>query len=157
MCTCYSVIPRQQYKALAQVCGGLIQVCQAQQEEVQTLQGYLGLAPFSHGDDSSHRFTFSCSEICALTCGAVLPLSSLPEPGGAECMMTLSSARMVLVLPVPGGPCSAMEFKWTCLKHRHVRRQVTSVRTCRLIRRLDSCRGKHMAGSSHDHCTPKAD
>ncbi|KAA6425719.1 MAG: hypothetical protein FRX49_04094 [Trebouxia sp. A1-2] len=27
------------------------------------------------------------------------------EPGGAECMMMLSNAKIVLVFPVPGGPC----------------------------------------------------
>ena len=35
---------------------------------------------------------------------ALLPFMSRADPGGAECMMILSSARMVLVLPVPGGP-----------------------------------------------------
>lgn len=34
-----------------------------------------------------------------------LPFSRRAEPGGAECMMMLSKARIVLVLPVPGGPC----------------------------------------------------
>lgn len=92
--------------ALAQVCDDLRHIAR-QEAEAQTRQGYLGLAPLSQGEDSSHRFTCSCSEICVLMVGAVLPFSSLPEPGGAECMMTLSSASMVLVLPVPGGPCNA--------------------------------------------------
>ena len=71
------------------------------------LNGYLGLAPSSQGEDSFHRVSCSCLEIWVLAFGAVLPFSSLPEPGGAECMITLSSASMVLVLPVPGGPCTA--------------------------------------------------
>lgn len=35
----------------------------------------------------------------------LLPFSNLADPGGAECMMMLSRAKIVLVLPVPGGPC----------------------------------------------------
>lgn len=62
----------------------------------------------SQGDDRFHRFSCSCLEMRVLAFGAVLPFRSLPEPGGAECMMTLSKAKMVLVLPVPGGPCIAV-------------------------------------------------
>ncbi len=35
----------------------------------------------------------------------VLPFSRRADPGGAECMMMLSKAKIVLVFPVPGGPC----------------------------------------------------
>ena len=44
--------------------------------------------------------------ICRIGLAVVLPLSRRAEPGGAECMMMLSNAKIVLVFPVPGGPCT---------------------------------------------------
>ena len=65
----------------------------------------LGFAPMSHGDDCNHNRFWSCMLICTMGLAVVLPFSRRAEPGGAECMMMLSNAKIVLVFPVPGGPC----------------------------------------------------
>ena len=55
---------------------------------------------------------------------ALLPFMSRADPGGAECIIILSSARMVLVLPVPGGPWDGTRNKnldtrdYPCLQTR---------------------------------------
>ena len=40
---------------------------------------------------------------------ALLPFGRRADPGRAECMMMLSSARMLLVLPVPDRPCNRQQ------------------------------------------------
>ncbi len=70
------------------------------------MKGDLGFAPMSQGDDCNHNRFWSCMLICRMGLAVVLPLSRRAEPGGAECMMMLSKAKIVLVFPVPGGPCT---------------------------------------------------
>jgi hypothetical protein len=69
------------------------------------MKGDLGFAPISQGDDCNHNRFWSCISICRMGLAVVLPFSRRADPGGAECMMMLSKAKIVLVFPVPGGPC----------------------------------------------------
>ena len=63
----------------------------------------------SQGEDCSHSRLWSSYPTLNMALEALLPLSRRADPGGAECMMMLSRARMVLVLPVPGGPCNRQQ------------------------------------------------